>query len=74
MAARRGDAEAVTHNCWPGHGRTATEVYRGAPEHEGVLMTVWDGVQRGYIPGAALRIHESLRLRDVEIGAGHAYR
>ncbi|MEN3359586.1 MAG: hypothetical protein V7637_3568 [Mycobacteriales bacterium] len=37
-------------------------------------MTVWDGVQRGYIPGAALRIHESLRLRDVEIGAGHAYR
>ena len=25
-------------------------------------MTVWDGIQRGYIPGAALRIHESLRL------------
>jgi N-methylhydantoinase B len=25
-------------------------------------MTVWDGVQRGYIPGAELRIHESLKL------------
>jgi N-methylhydantoinase B len=25
-------------------------------------MTVWDGVQRGYIPAAELRIHESLRL------------
>jgi N-methylhydantoinase B len=25
-------------------------------------MTVWDGVQRGYVPGPALRIHESLRL------------
>jgi N-methylhydantoinase B len=25
-------------------------------------MTVWDGVRRGYIPAAQLRIHESLRL------------
>jgi N-methylhydantoinase B len=25
-------------------------------------VTIWDGVQRGYIPGAALRIHDSLRL------------
>ncbi|TMK45703.1 MAG: hydantoinase B/oxoprolinase family protein [Actinobacteria bacterium] len=25
-------------------------------------MTVWDGIQRGYIPPATLRIHESLRL------------
>jgi N-methylhydantoinase B len=25
-------------------------------------MTVWDGVQRGYIPAAELHIHESLRL------------
>ena len=25
-------------------------------------MTVWDGIQRGYIPPATLHIHESLRL------------
>jgi len=25
-------------------------------------MTIWDGVQRGYIPPETLRIHESLEL------------
>ena len=29
---------------------------------EGVLMTIWDGVQRGYIPGETLRIPGTLKL------------
>ena len=53
---------AGTHHRRRPAGRVAVgrPAQRATPE--GVLMTTWDGVQRGYIPGETLRIPRTLRL------------